>query len=134
MSGPEAGQGRHRPGSGSIRRWRRNGDPARRPEGGDCEPTRSPPPEVRAAMEFRPEALEEVRRLLVAAALHSSGRWSPAAADETHVARLDRAVQLSQDTALPPSARTLFDQAARTIQAVMEDEARQVPDGEDWGR
>ena len=86
---------------------------------------------ARAQVLLGTEALEEVRRLLVAAALPSGGRWSPAAADETHVARLDRAVQLSQDMALPPSARTFFDETARAIQAVMEDEARQWADDED---
>jgi hypothetical protein len=77
------------------------------------------------------DALEEVKRRLVAAAVPRNARWSPAAVDETHVARLDRALQLAQDMTLPAPARTVFSKAAANIQTVMDEEARQWRDGED---
>jgi len=64
-------------------------------------------------------------------AVPSGGRWSSAATDETHVARRDRALQLAQDMTLSASARTIFNQAAATIQTVMDEDARQWRDGED---
>lgn len=70
------------------------------------------------------EALEEVKRRLIAATVPSGGRWSAAAADETHIARLDRALQLAQDMTLSASAQTIFNEAATAIQKVMDDEAR----------
>jgi hypothetical protein len=76
------------------------------------------------------DGLEEAKRILVAAAVPSGGRWSSAATDETHVARRDRALQLARDMTLSVSARTIFSQAAATIQAVMDEDARQWRDGE----
>jgi hypothetical protein len=77
------------------------------------------------------DGLGEVQHLLVAATVPRGGRWSSAAMDETHVARRDRALQLAQDMTLSASARTIFNQAAATIQAVMDEDARWWRDGED---
>jgi len=76
------------------------------------------------------EALEEVKGRLVAAAVPSGGRWSAAAADETHIARLNRALQLAQDMTLSASARTIFNDTATTIQKVMNHNAQQLHDSE----
>jgi hypothetical protein len=85
---------------------------------------------ARAATLLGGDGLEEVKRILVVAAVPRGGRWSSAATDETHVARRDRALQLAQDMTLSASARTIFDQAAATLQAVMDEDARQWRDGE----
>jgi hypothetical protein len=77
------------------------------------------------------DGLGEVKHVLVAAAVPRGGRWSSAAMDETHVARRDRALQLAQEMTLSASARTIFNQAAATIQAVMDEDARRWRDGED---
>jgi hypothetical protein len=77
------------------------------------------------------DGLGEVQHVLVAATVPRGGRWSSAAMDETHVARRDRALQLAQDMTLSASARTIFNQAAATIQAVMDEDARWWRDGED---
>jgi hypothetical protein len=76
-------------------------------------------------------ALEEMKQLLVVAAVPRGGRWSPVAADETHIARLDHALQLTQDMSLPVSVRAIFSEGAAAIQAVMDEEARQWRDDED---
>jgi hypothetical protein len=76
-------------------------------------------------------AFEEVKHVPVGAGVPHGGRWSSAAAAETHVARRDHALQLAQDVTLPPPARTIFNETAASIQNVIDEEARQSCDGED---
>ena len=77
------------------------------------------------------QALEEVKRQLSAVGVPTGGRYSPAAADETHVARLSHSLRLAQDMTLPAEARTIFSETAAALQAVMDEEARQWRDSED---
>ena len=86
---------------------------------------------TRAEALLEGEALEEVKQLLIAATVPHNTRYSPAAADKTLVARLDQARQLAQDMTLPAPARTIFSETAATIQAVMDEEARQWRDDDD---
>jgi hypothetical protein len=76
------------------------------------------------------EELEEVKRRLIALAVPTDGLWSPAAADETHVARLDHSLRLAQDMTLSATARTIFSESATTLQAVMDEEGQQWRDDE----
>jgi hypothetical protein len=83
---------------------------------------------ARAEALLNQEALEEVKRRLIAVAVPADGRWSPAAADETHVARLNHSLRLAQDMTLSAAARTSFSETAATLQAVMDEEAQQWRD------
>ena len=86
---------------------------------------------ARAEVLLDGEALMEVERRLVAAAVPHGARWSPGSTDETHAAWRDRALQLAQDMTRSASTRTIFSASAAAIQAGMDEEARQWRDDED---
>jgi hypothetical protein len=72
-----------------------------------------------------------VKQILVGAGVPRGARWSSAAADETYIARRDRAPQLAQDMTLPALARTIFNETATTMQKAIDEEARLSREGED---
>jgi hypothetical protein len=67
-----------------------------------------------------PEVVTRVRRSLI------EGVWSPHPSE--HVAQRDTALLMSEDEALSPTARTLYEQVAKTLQETVDRETQRARD------